>query len=47
MIFAVNDGSMMRNVVQAAGMSAAKQRDRQLSMARTLWRLLFAEAAAA
>jgi AcrR family transcriptional regulator len=46
MIFAVNDGTMMRGVVEPAGMSAAKARDRQLSIARTLWRLLFAEAVA-
>jgi TetR/AcrR family transcriptional repressor of uid operon len=47
MIFAVNDGTMMRSAVQRSGMSSTKQRDRQLSVARTLWRLLFTEAAAA
>ena len=47
MIFAVNDGTMMRSAVQPSGMSAAKQRDRQLNVARTLWRLLFAETARA
>ncbi len=41
MIFAINDGTMMRSAVQATGMSAAKQRKRQLDIARTLWRLLF------
>jgi TetR/AcrR family transcriptional repressor of uid operon len=47
MIFAVNDGTMMRSAVQRSGMSSTKQRDRQLSVARTLWRLLFTEAATA
>jgi AcrR family transcriptional regulator len=47
MIFAINDGTMMRSAVQPSGMSAAKQRDRQLTVARTLWRLLFPKAAAA
>lgn len=42
MIFAINDGTMMRSAVQPSGMSAAKQRDRQLGIARALWRLLFA-----
>jgi AcrR family transcriptional regulator len=41
MIFALNDGTMMRSVVQPPGMSAAKQRERQLDIARKLWRLLF------
>jgi AcrR family transcriptional regulator len=41
MIFAINDGTMMRSVVQPPGMSSAKQRERQLDVARTLWRLLF------
>ena len=42
MIFAINDGTMMRSAVQASGVSAAKERDRQLGIARALWRLLFA-----
>ncbi|HEX5176499.1 MAG TPA: TetR/AcrR family transcriptional regulator [Chthoniobacteraceae bacterium] len=46
MIFAVNDGTMMRSVLQPSRMSSAEQRDRQLNVARTLWRLLFAEAVA-
>ena len=41
MIFAINDGTMMRSAVQATGMSPAKQRKRQLDVARALWRLLF------
>src|SRR5450432_1730540 len=41
MIFAVNDGLMMRSVLQRSGASSAKQRERQLDVARTLWRLLF------
>ncbi len=41
MIFAVNDGTMMRSVFRAPGTSAAKQRERQLDIARNLWRLLF------
>ena len=46
MIFAINDGTMMRSAVQPSGLSAAKERDRQLTVARTLWRLLFPQAAA-
>ncbi|MGH8093727.1 MAG: TetR/AcrR family transcriptional regulator [Chthoniobacterales bacterium] len=41
MIFAMNDGTMMRSVLHPAGKSAAKQRAHQLDVARTLWRLLF------
>lgn len=41
MIFAVNDGTMMRSVLKRSGVSAAKQRERQLTVARILWRLLF------
>ncbi len=41
MIFAVNDGTMMRSVLKRSDVSAAKQRERQLNVARTLWRLLF------
>ncbi len=41
MIFAVNDGTLMRSVFRASKASAARQRERQLDVARTLWRLLF------
>ncbi len=41
MIFAVNDGTMMRSVLSPASTSATEQRETQLKVARTLWRLLF------
>lgn len=41
MIFAVNDGTMMRSVFRTAGVSVARQRERQLNVARLLWGLLF------
>jgi TetR/AcrR family transcriptional regulator, repressor for uid operon len=41
MIFAVNDGSMMRSVFRASGNSITRQREEQLNVARILWRLLF------
>jgi AcrR family transcriptional regulator len=41
MIFAVNDGSMMRSVFRTSGNSITRQREEQLNVARTLWRLLF------
>src|SRR4030095_13884880 len=41
MIFALHDGAMMRSVFRASGSSIARQRERQLNVARTLWRLLF------
>ena len=41
MIFAVNDGSMMRGVFRASSSSISRQREHQLNVARTLWRLLF------
>ena len=41
MIFAVNDGTMMRSVFRASSASIARRRERQLNVARTLWRLLF------
>lgn len=41
MIFALNDGTMMRSVFRASDASFARQRERQLDVARTLWRLLF------
>lgn len=40
-IFAVNDGTMMRSVLRPAKLSAAQHRERQLEAARALWRLLF------
>ena len=41
MIFALHDGAMMRSVFPSSGSSIARQRERQLNVARTLWRLLF------
>ena len=41
MIFSVNDGTMMRSVFRASSVSISRQRERQLNVARTLWRLLF------
>ncbi|MEO5718360.1 MAG: TetR/AcrR family transcriptional regulator [Chthoniobacterales bacterium] len=41
MIFALNDGTMMRSVFRASNASVSRQRERQLDVARTLWRLLF------
>ena len=41
MIFAVNDGNMMRSVFPASGDTVTRQRERQLNVARNLWRLLF------
>jgi len=41
MIFAINDGTMMRSVLAPSRSASAKQRERQLNVARTLWRLLF------
>ena len=41
MIFALNDGTMMRSVFRGSGSSVARQRENQLNVARTLWRLLF------
>jgi AcrR family transcriptional regulator len=43
MIFAVNDGTMMRTVFRASSTSATRQRERQIDVARTLWRLLFSQ----
>ncbi|MEO8440034.1 MAG: TetR/AcrR family transcriptional regulator [Spartobacteria bacterium] len=45
MIFAVNDGTMMRSVFRASSASVSRQRERQLNVARTLWRLLFSQSA--
>jgi AcrR family transcriptional regulator len=41
MVFAINDGAMMRSVLEPARLSPKKQRERQLNVARMLWRLLF------
>lgn len=41
MIFAVNDGNMMRSVLRPSSISITQQRERQLNVARALWRLLF------
>jgi len=41
MIFALNDGAMMRSVLDPSRLSSDEQRKRQLEVARTLWRLLF------
>jgi AcrR family transcriptional regulator len=41
MIFAVNDGTMMRSVLRSAKLTPAQHRTRQLEAARALWRLLF------
>jgi TetR/AcrR family transcriptional repressor of uid operon len=41
MIFALHDGAMMRSVFHSPGTSIARQRESQLNVARTLWRLLF------
>jgi TetR/AcrR family transcriptional repressor of uid operon len=41
MIFAINDGTMMRSVLEPSRATSAKQREHQLTVARTLWRLLF------
>lgn len=43
MIFAVNDGLMMRDVLQPSSPSGDDRRARQLNVARTMWRLLFQE----
>jgi AcrR family transcriptional regulator len=43
MIFAVNDGTMMRAVLRPSSTSTARQREQQLNVARTLWRLLFTQ----
>ena len=40
LIFAVNDGMLMRNVLKV-GSSSEERREQQLKVARNLWRLLF------
>src|SRR5213083_2182337 len=42
LIFAVNDGMLMRNVLKI-GSTSEERRDQQLKVARNLWRLLFKE----
>jgi AcrR family transcriptional regulator len=41
LIFAVARGMLMRDVLQPVEMTAAERRDRQLAVAKRLWRLLF------
>lgn len=41
LIFAVNDGTMMRSALNPANASSPDHRESQLNVARTLWRLLF------
>src|SRR5713226_6655028 len=42
LIFAVNDGMLMRNVLKV-GLTSEERREQQLKVARNLWRLLFKE----
>jgi hypothetical protein len=44
LIFAAARGSMMRDVLEHAQVSAAERRERQLKVVRQLWRLLFSHA---
>jgi len=41
LIFAVARGMLMRDVLQPSEMTAAERRERQLQVARRLWRILF------
>jgi AcrR family transcriptional regulator len=41
LIFAVARGMLMRDVLQPVEMTAAERRERQLQVARRLWRILF------
>jgi BetI-type transcriptional repressor, C-terminal len=41
LIFAVNDGLLMREVLNLAHTEDQERRERQLNIARNLWRLLF------
>ncbi|MGH7938172.1 MAG: TetR/AcrR family transcriptional regulator [Bryobacteraceae bacterium] len=43
MIFAVNDGTMMRSALHPASTSASEEREAQLKVVRSLWRLLFSQ----
>jgi hypothetical protein len=42
LIFAVNDGLLMREALSVAPLSDGERREQQLQVARRLWRLLFA-----
>jgi TetR/AcrR family transcriptional repressor of uid operon len=41
LIFAVNDGMLMRDILQPPELSNAERRTRQLEVARQLWRVIF------
>jgi len=41
LIFAVNDGMLMREVLHSSAASDEERRERQLKVVRSLWRLLF------
>lgn len=41
LIFAVNDGMLMREILQPTRATDSDRRERQLNVARNLWRLLF------
>jgi AcrR family transcriptional regulator len=41
LIFAVNDGMLMRDILQPRELSNAERRTRQLEVARQLWRVIF------
>lgn len=41
LIFAVNDGMLMRDILQPPELSSAERRTRQLEVARQLWRVIF------
>ena len=41
LIFAVNDGMLMREVLDVSRAEDYERRERQLKVARSLWRLLF------
>lgn len=43
LIFAVNDGMLMREVLDLSRASDSERRERQLNVARSLWRVLFSE----
>jgi TetR/AcrR family transcriptional repressor of uid operon len=43
LIFAVNDGLLMREVLNVSAASDDERRERQLKVVRSLWRLLFAD----
>jgi hypothetical protein len=45
LIFAVSDGTLMRDVLLPDSATAAHRRERHLDIMRRLWRLLFSEPA--